>query len=110
MVFLNFFLWVFISNMFFFSTVETGSFCLVSVHFSLAGLLVLWGCLSFGWCFAFPFPLRWCPIGNVILALFLWCLCLVAGVLASAFAFVDSSFVHSSVCYGGSNSKDKRIY
>ena len=81
----------------FFSAVETGSFCLASVHFSLSRLLVFLGGFSPRWCFAFPFSFRWRPIGNIVVELSLWRLRPVAGVLVSSFPSVGSSLVHSGV-------------
>ena len=81
----------------FFPAVETGSFCLASVHFSLSRLLVLLGGFSLGWCFAFAFSFRWRPIGNVVVELSPWRLRPVACVLVPSFASVGSSPVHSGV-------------
>ena len=52
----------FFADVSFFSTVETGSFCLMSIHFSLTRLLVLLAGFSLGWCFALSFSFCWRPI------------------------------------------------
>ena len=97
MVCLDFFLSTFICHMSLFSAVETGSFCLASIHFSLSRFLVLLGGLSLGWCFAFSFSFCWRPIGNIVVELLLWRLRPVACLLVFSFASVGSSLVHSGV-------------
>ena len=80
-----------------FSAVETGSCCLVSIHFSFTSLLVSLGGFSLRRCFAFSFSFCWRPIGNVVVELSLWRLRLIASVLVFSYAFVGSSLIHSSV-------------
>ena len=79
------------------STVETGSFCLASIHFSISRLIVCLRGSSLCYCLAFSFSICWRSIGNVVVELSLWHLHSVACVLVSSFAAVGSSLVHGSV-------------
>ena len=80
-----------------FFSLETGSFCLASIHFRLTKLQVLLGGFSLGWCFAFSFSFCWRPIGNVVVELSFCRLRLISIVLVSSFVFVGSGLVHSSL-------------
>ena len=79
------------------TAIEIGSFSLSSVHFCFTRLLVFCSCLSFCWCFAFSFSICQDPIGNITVELFVRCLCSVAAVLGSVFAFVSSSLVYCNL-------------
>jgi len=77
MVGFDFLLWAFICHVCAFITVETGSFGLPAIHFSLAGLLVLGigFLLCWGFSFVFGFDCGGFSIGRGIL----WFVWFVAG-------------------------------
>ena len=98
MVGFYFFLWAFICHVFAFATVETGSFCLAAIHFSLTGLvgLRIGSLLGRGLSFACA-PGCCCHRGLAVGILFLWCMGFAARSLASIAAFAAASFVHRSI-------------
>jgi len=98
MVGLNFLLWTFICHVSTFATVETGSFCLAAIHFSLTGFvgLGIGPLLRWGLSFAFISGHQ-CASRLAVGILFLWCKGFAARSLASIAAFIASSSVHGGV-------------